>query len=110
MHDKVPVRVVTFLGVLAAIALLGCIYLVASAMQYEEVDPGTFPLINSVSNFASGALGALGAILASTRGAAPQPVTVEQPADKPVPVVEPPSSTEFSVGRVNPDPAVNPDL
>lgn len=79
--DPVAMRVVTFLGVLAMIGALGCIFLVHGAMQYDKVDPGTFPLINSISNFAAAALGALGAILASTG----KGVTVENPPSDPVP-------------------------
>lgn len=94
-HDKVAMRVVTFLGGAALLGVAGCIWLVNAAMQYAEVDPGTFPLINSVSNFASAALGALGAILASTGKGVPQPVTVENKPSDPVPTTPSPSGEVF---------------
>ena len=87
-HDKVALRVITFLGV--AVILFGCgvIFLVYTSIGYDKIDPSTVALVSGVSTLAGAAMGALGSILASTGGRAPQPVTVENPPSNPVVTAE----------------------
>lgn len=78
-HSKVVIAVVSFLGFGYLIGLVGLIWLVHTGVDGE--------LLAIVAAPTSGALGALGTLLASTRPAnEPQTVTIAQPANDPVPV------------------------
>lgn len=86
VHDRVALTVIRFLGTAAILGLLGVVFLVYQTTQSDnEIDPSTVALVAGVSTLAGSALGALGSILASTKGAAPQPVTVENTPADPVP-------------------------
>lgn len=75
-HDKVAMRVVTFLGTAGIVGLLGVIFLVAQATRYETIDPSTVALVAGVSTIVGALFGSLGSILASTgKGSEPVPVT-----------------------------------
>lgn len=104
--DPVAMTVVRFLGIASVVGLLVVGALCFVALQYEQ-DGSTVAVIAIVGNLASASLASLGSILASTGKGAPQPVTVEQPANKPVPTTDSPS---FSVAPSASDGAVNPDL
>ena len=87
IHDKVALAVVRFLGWALLIGMVGVIYLVHDATGYDKIDPSTVALVSGVSTLVGAALGALGAMLASTgRSSSATPVTVENTADQPVPV------------------------
>ena len=83
--DRVALTVVRFLGAVALIGVIGVVFLVYVTIGYETIDPSTVALVAGVSTLAGSALGALGAVLATT-GKGTQPVTVENGADQPVPV------------------------
>lgn len=87
-HDKVAMRVVTFLGVAGILGLLGVIFLVFSATQYETIDPSTVALVAGVSTIVGALFGSLGSILASTGKGAPAPVEVVNTPEQPVPTYE----------------------
>lgn len=105
-HDVVALRVVNYLGATALVTVIGVVWLVYSATQYDQVAPETVPLVAGVSTLAGIALGSLGSILASTGKGAPQPVLVENPPSDPVPTkptppAAAPEPSPFSVGAVN---------
>lgn len=78
-HSRVVIAVVSFLGFGYLTGLVGLIWLVHSGVDGE--------LLAIVAAPTSGALGALGTLLASTRPTnEPQAVVVQQPANDPVPV------------------------
>lgn len=83
-------RVVLFLG-LAALALIGGeLWLIHSVIAQQKPTDSAVALIGSVATLAGTTLGALGALLVSTRSgpAPPAPVVVNQPPDQPVPVAD----------------------
>lgn len=75
---RIPVLVVTLLGLFMLIGLVGAIWLVANKAQGES--------IAMVSGLTGTALGALGSVLSHTGGAEPQNVNVTNPPSDPVPV------------------------
>lgn len=92
--DRVALTVVRFLGAVAVIGVLGVIFLVHTTIGYETIDPSTVALVAGVSTLAGGALGALGAVLATT-GKGSQSVTVDNPPSDPVPVDAGHTSTDL---------------
>lgn len=110
VHDRVALTVIRFLGSAAITGLLGVVFLVYQATQSSnQIDPSTVALVAGVSTLAGSALGALGSILASTRGSAPQPVTVEQPANNPIPTTDATAGTNATVD-IHPDAPEGSDL
>lgn len=96
-HDKVALTVVRFLGAGALIFGVGVIFLVYTATGYEGgVPDGTVALISGVSTLAGTAMGALGAVLATTGKAGTQPVEVVNSPTAPVPTTDAPIS-EFEL-------------
>lgn len=88
VHDKVALRVITFLGVSLVLAVAGVIALVHESIRSaSEIDPSTVALVAGVSTLAGTALGVLGSILVRTPQGT-QPVTVENAASNPVPTTE----------------------
>lgn len=100
-----PFTVVTFLGSVGVLALL-----LDGALTYRTIesyspehglDPAIVGLIGGITSIATGALSALGAILATTgRSSQPTPVVVtNEPAD-PVPVDAGLVDTTFLIGLI----------
>jgi hypothetical protein len=90
--DRVALTVVYFLGSAALLGLAAVAVLVYHATGFDKIDPSTVALVSGVSTLAGSALGALGAILASTGKGAPQPVTVENPVSDPVKTADVPAA------------------
>lgn len=88
-HDKVAMRVVTFLGAAGIIGLCGVIFLVWHATGYDKIDPSTVALVAGVSTIVGALFGSLGSILASTGkgnpAQEPTPVEVVNTKADPVP-------------------------
>lgn len=89
----IPERVITTLGWVAVLGLLGSFVLVCLAVTSRyELDAVKATLITGFMGIGSNAAVALGAILATTRPTSePQPVTVENPPDNPANVTEQPA-------------------
>lgn len=84
----IPAAVITTLGRVAIFGMLGSFVLVLLiVLSPRELDAVTATLVTAFMALGGNAAVALGAILATTRPTSdPQPVTVEQPANQPVPV------------------------
>lgn len=83
VHDKVALRVITFLGVALVLAVAGVIALVHESIRSaNEIDPSTVALVAGVSTLAGTALGVLGSILVRTpQGAQPPAGTAADPVN-----------------------------
>lgn len=104
VHDKVALRVITFLGVALVLAVAGVIALVHESIRSaNEIDPSTVALVAGVSTLAGTALGVLGSILVRTPQA-PQQVEVTNPPSNPV------QTTDAPVVDIHPDAPESSDL
>ena len=110
VHDRVALTVIRFLGSAAILGLLGVVFLVFQTTQSaNQIDPSTVALVAGVSTLAGSALGALGSILASTKGAAPQPVSVvNSPAD-PIPTTDSGVTADITANPAPPIVDIHPD-
>jgi len=103
----VPQIVVTYLGrISAGIMLMGGLLVwrivELSSSSAVATDAAVVALVSAFIGYGGGALSALGAILASTRGSTPTPVAVVNPPSDPV-------NTSEATAGVNPVVDIHPD-
>lgn len=109
MTDKKVVQtVVFFLGVAGLLLITGEMWLVHSIIARDKPSDASVALISSIGTLAGATLGALGAILVSTRSGPTEaaPVVVANTANDPVPVDTTPASatTDADAGGIAPAP------